>query len=106
MEYLAILTVWFVVAFVLGVTQKIHLYRSRRERLEITAFFFVVGVIWDSFAILRGHWIFPPEKTLGIKIGVMPLEEYFFILAVPYGILTYYKFFDSKFRKKHKKETV
>ena len=100
MEYVIILTLWFVPAFVLSLTKKIHLYHSRRERLEITAFFFVVGVVWDSFAIMRGHWIFPPEKTLGIKIGVMPLEEYIFVLVMPYGILTYYKFLDSKFRKK------
>jgi lycopene cyclase domain-containing protein len=102
MEYLLILTFWFLAAFVLSLNQKIHLYKSRRERLEIVGFFFVVGVIWESFAIMRGHWIFPPEKTLGIKIGVMPLEEYLFILVVPYGILTFYKFFDSKFRRTKK----
>ena len=38
MEYLLILTFWFVAALVLSLTQKIHLYRTRRERLEIVVF--------------------------------------------------------------------
>ena len=62
-------------------------------------FFFLFGIVWDSLAILRGHWSFPVDKTLGITIGLMPLEEYLFILIIPYFIITIYKLFDSKFRK-------
>lgn len=78
LEYLTILSIILVVTFILEKSSHIHLYRSRKERLEIVGLFFLVGVIWDTFAIWRGHWIFPAGKTLGITIGLMPLEEYLY----------------------------
>ena len=58
-EYLIILIVLLIVALVLEKTHRIHLYHNRKERLEITGLFFIIGVIWDTFAIWRGHWVFP-----------------------------------------------
>jgi lycopene cyclase domain-containing protein len=46
--------------------------------------------VWDSVAIWRGHWVFPGPGLVGIKIGLMPLEEYLFALVIPYFILTTY----------------
>jgi lycopene cyclase domain-containing protein len=100
LEYLIILFIIFIVTFILEIANHIHLYCNRRERLEIIGLFLLVGVIWDTFAIWRGHWIFPAGKTLGIKIGLMPLEEYFFILIIPYFILTVYKLIDSKLKRR------
>ena len=100
LEYLTILFILFFVTLFLEKKNRIHLYNSKKERLEIVGFFFLFGVIWDSFAIFRGHWAFPVGKTLGITIGVMPLEEYLFALIIPYFIITIYKLIDSKFRKK------
>lgn len=101
MEYLVILIAVFVGCLILEKTQHIQLYKSYRERLEIAGMFFVFGSIWDSYAIWRGHWVFPPEKTLGIVIGLMPIEEYLFMLIIPYGILTVYKYLDSKYRSQN-----
>ncbi len=98
-EYLTILSIMLVVTFILEKSNHIHLYRSRKERFEIVGLFFLVGVVWDTFAIWRGHWIFP-AGNLGITIGLMPLEEYLFILIVPYFCITVYKLIDSKFRQK------
>ena len=100
LEYLTILLVLFFVTLFLEKKNHIHLYNSKRERFEIVGFFFLFGVMWDSFAIFRGHWSFPVGKTLGITIGLMPLEEYLFILIIPYFIVTIYKLLDSKFRQK------
>jgi lycopene cyclase domain-containing protein len=61
-------------------------------------FFFTIGVIWDSYAIINGHWLFPPEKTMGINIGVMPVEEYLFILILPFWIITTYKLVHEKLK--------
>ena len=99
LEYLTILSVMLVVTFILEKSNHIHLYHSRKERFEIVGLFLLVGVIWDTFAIWRGHWIFP-AGNLGITIGLMPLEEYLFILIVPYFVITIYKLMDSKFRQK------
>ena len=98
-EYLTILLVILTITFCIEKKNKIHLYKSQRERVEIVLFFFLFGVAWDSFAIYRGHWAFPIGKTLGITIGLMPVEEYLFALIIPYFVITIYKLFDSKFRK-------
>ncbi len=98
-EYLAILVFLLCVALFLEKNFHLHLYKNRKERLEITFLFFVIGVVWDHFAIWRGHWFFPEGSNLGIKIGLMPIEEYVFILVIPYFVVTVYKLFDSKFRK-------
>ncbi|MBI2507906.1 lycopene cyclase domain-containing protein [Candidatus Woesearchaeota archaeon] len=102
-EYLIILLTLFLITFILEKVYHIHLYKSKRERAEIVGIFFIIGIIWDSFAISRGHWIFPPENNLGIIIGVMPLEEYLFILIIPYFVITLYRLIDSKFKKTSKK---
>ena len=102
LEYLIILIVLLVAALVLEKTHYVHLFHKRKERLEITALFFIIGVIWDTFAIWRGHWVFPAGNNLGIVIGLMPLEEYLFALIVPYFIITIYKIMDSKFRGRAK----
>lgn len=101
-EYLAILLTLLLIAFVLEKWARVHLYHSRKERLEIVGLFFVIGVAWDTFAIWRGHWAFPAGKTLGITIGLMPLEEYLFTLIIPYFVITIYKVVDSRFRKTKK----
>ena len=93
------------IALFLEKKNRIHLYSSQKERFEIVGFFFLFGIIWDTFAIFRGHWAFPLGKTLGITIGLMPIEEYFFALIVPYFIITTYKLIDSKF-KKHVKDRL
>lgn len=103
MEYFFILNFILLITFVLERQYKIHLYHSRRERFIIVLIFFVIGVIWDSFAIIQGDWVFPQRKLLGITIGVMPLEEYMFILIIPYSILTVYKLLDVKLAKQRVK---
>jgi lycopene cyclase domain-containing protein len=103
MEYFLILIFIALVGVTLEKIFHTHLYHNRRERLVVVGLFFVVGVIWDSFAVWRGHWIFPENKTVGIKIGLMPIEEYLFILIVPYTLLTIYtvihKHFDNPIKR-------
>jgi lycopene cyclase domain-containing protein len=103
MEYILILLFFLLVAITLERVYRVHLYHNRKERFTIVFLFFIVGIIWDSFAISRGDWIFPAGKNLGITIGVMPLEEYLFILIIPYAILTIYKVVDYKFSSKLEK---
>ena len=79
------------ISIILSYKYRVRLYDSRKERILITLVFFVIGVLWDSFAIWRGHWSFGGSGLIGIKIGLMPLEEYLFMLIVPYFILTLYR---------------
>jgi len=102
LEYILILIILLVITLILEKTFRVHLYHNIKERLVVTGLFFIFGVLWDTFAIWRGHWIFPQGKNLGVIIGLMPLEEYLFIFILPYFILTVYKIIDSKFKKRSK----
>lgn len=91
-EYLIILLVLLVISIFLDWKYRMKLYNSRKERIIIPLVFLIIGTVWDNFAISRGHWSFEGSTGLiGIRIGLIPLEEYLFFLIIPYFILTVYK---------------
>ena len=90
MEYLAILIIVFLVSMSLKLRYRIQLFKSVKEGLLVIISLFVIGTLWDSYAILRGYWSFEEEFFIGIDIGVMPLEEYLFILIIPFLALVIY----------------
>jgi lycopene cyclase domain-containing protein len=98
MGYLIILLAIALITALLEWKYHIHLYHSRKERIIITLIFFVMGVAWDSYEMFMGHWIYPGPGTLGITIGFIPLEDYLFVLIVPYMVLTLYKILDRKIK--------
>ena len=96
LEYLAILISVFSVFMILKLKYKIQLFRSVKEALLFAATCLVIGVVWDSYAILRGHWSFGEQFFIGIKMGVMPVEEYLFMLIIPFSVLVLYKIVTEK----------
>ena len=69
---------WLEVVFKTGVLRRIK--RAALSILPISALF----LIWDAYAISKGHWFFDREQMLGI-VGPLniPLEEYLFFIVVP-----------------------
>ena len=90
MEYLVILISVFLVSMVLKLKYKIQLFKSAKKGLLLAVLLLVIGGLWDSYAILRGYWSFEEEFFIGIDIGVMPLEEYLFMLIIPFLVLVLY----------------
>lgn len=45
-------------------------------------FALVFSVPWDLLAVNTKIWSFPRETNLGIYIGILPLEEYLFIIFI------------------------
>lgn len=91
MEYLYILLFFLALALFLEWKFRVHLYNSKKERIITTLVIFVIGVVWDSFAVSRQHWIFPGKGLVGIKIGILPIEEYLFFFIMPFLAITIYK---------------
>jgi lycopene cyclase domain-containing protein len=50
--------------------------------VSLIAFFATAG--WDNYAVYSGIWHFPENKTLGIKIFFVPVEEYMFFFLQTY----------------------
>jgi lycopene cyclase domain-containing protein len=40
-------------------------------------------VLWDLAAVHSGWWWFDPAQILGVRLGVLPVEEVLFFLVVP-----------------------
>lgn len=73
-----------------------QLFKLKRETLAFYVACLAIGVVWDSYAINRGHWSFREQYFIGIKVGLMPIEEYLFILIVPFSVLVLYKIITRK----------
>ena len=69
---------WLEFYFKIGVFRRIK--RAVISILPISLFF----LIWDAYAIKRGHWFFDRKQILGIYGPFnIPLEEYLFFIVVP-----------------------
>ncbi len=96
MEYISILLLVFLFTLYFDWKLHVHLYQSRKESLQIPLIFFVIGTLWDSFAVYRGHWSFNGTGLIGLTIGYLPIEEYLFFLIIPYSIITFYRILQKK----------
>jgi lycopene cyclase domain-containing protein len=75
-------SIWLEIFLKVGVVR-----RFKRAMLSIfpTAIFFL---IWDAYAINRGHWFFDNKQILGIYGPFkIPLEEFLFFIIVPLAAL-------------------
>ncbi len=97
-EYIIILLFILFVTFLIEYKYDIHLYHSRKERFQVTLHIFLIGMIWDYFAVYRQHWIFPGHGLIGIRFYGLPIEEFLFFLIAPYFALVIYKFYDIKYK--------
>lgn len=48
----------------------------------------VLFILWDIFAVWRGHWSFGLGKMLGVVVLNQPVEEIAFFFVIPYMYLT------------------
>ena len=73
---------WLEIALKVGVLRRIK--RVILSVLPISSLF----LIWDAYAISKGHWYFDKTQMLGI-IGPfdIPLEEFLFFTVVPLAAL-------------------
>jgi len=69
---------WLEIVLKIGVLRRVK--RVFFSILPVAIFF----LIWDAYAIDRGHWYFDPDQILGIFGPFdIPLEEFLFFTVVP-----------------------
>ena len=100
MSYLSILLIFLLLSVFFEWKFHIRLYHSFKERIVIVGLFFILGILWDFYAVSQGHWKFPGDGLLGIYFGILPLEEYLFFLIMPYFAVTFYKSLEKLFHHK------
>jgi lycopene cyclase domain-containing protein len=100
-EYLIIELFLLVIGIAIHKFFFVRIFSSRKQMFFFWIISFTVGIIWDHFAIARGHWIYPAGSVVGIFFWKMPLEDYLFMFLYPYYALLTYRLLKSKhfFRK-------
>lgn len=84
LAYLAMLVFCVVGTLPLELVLHVGVYRQVRRLALTVAPVLVVFLVWDLYAIDRGHWDFDPDQTLGVALpGGVPLEELLFFLVIP-----------------------
>jgi len=83
-EYALIDLLVLVAAIFLHGRHKVRLFKSRKSLITFYGVMLSVGILWDHFALYRGHWSFGEEFLLGPRIGLMPIEEYAFMIIIIY----------------------
>ena len=83
-SYLAVLLFIVLGAGWLEIALRTRVYRRWRRLLLALAPVAAVFVVWDLYAISRGHWSFDAKRTTHVLLpGNLPLEELVFFVVVP-----------------------
>ena len=63
---------------------RLRVLRSPKRLLKTLALVIPPFIVWDWYAISKGHWHFDPALSTGI-VGPfsIPLEEYLFFVIIP-----------------------
>ncbi len=98
-EYASILLLFLVITIYLQRRFRIKIYASTKQMVITNTLFLLVAVIWDHYAIARGHWFFGLQFLLGPRIGLMPIEEYGFTFIMPYFVLVLYRLIEKYYKR-------
>lgn len=90
-EYLLILGIVYLAALLLKFKFRVKVFSNLKEAIVYYLIILIIGTIWDNLAVLRGHWFYPGKGILGIFIGLVPIEDYFFAFVCAYFALVLYK---------------
>jgi lycopene cyclase domain-containing protein len=82
--YLGVLVFCILGTLPLEVFLGTRVYARWRRLLLTLAPVLTVFVVWDLYAIARGHWDFDPRQTTGLVLpGGIPAEELAFFVVIP-----------------------
>lgn len=82
--YLAMIAFTIVGSFWLEIVLRVGVLRRLKRAFLSIAPIAILFIIWDLYAIDRGHWHFDSTQILGIiGPGGIPLEEFLFFTVVP-----------------------
>jgi len=65
-----------------------YLLKYKRTFLYCIIWAFIFSIPWDIWAVRADIWHFPSDTNIGVLIGGLPLEEYFFMAFVTILIST------------------
>jgi len=100
MEYLIIEIALIVFTILVHKSSKVKIFNSHKQFVSFWFFIFLFGVTLAYYAIVRGHRIYTDKFLIELSFLGIPLEDYFFMVVVPYIILVAYQISFRRFKKK------
>ena len=100
MEYLITELILIIAAFIIHKYHKLRFFDTKKHMIAFWSVAYIIGILWDNFALWRGHWIYPAGEVIGY-FGLMPIEDYIFIFVITYYTLVFYHLFNKIIIKKH-----
>jgi len=91
MEYLIIEIVLCLITFLVHRHYNVKIFRKRKQFAIFWILTIFLGAVWDNLAVYRGHWFYPGKGLIGLNIGLIPFEDYIFMIVVAYAILVMYQ---------------
>lgn len=90
-QYLALMAGCLLLTLPLEFWLSARVYRRPRRLVLAVVPVALAFLVWDAYAISRGHWSFSQQFTSGILLPAgLPLEEVVFVLVIPVcALLTY-----------------
>ena len=83
-SYMAMIAFTMVGSFWLEIALKVRVLARLKRVIKSILPIAIPFLIWDAYAINRGHWYFDPKQILGIFGPFnIPLEEFLFFLIIP-----------------------
>lgn len=83
-QYLALLAGALLVTIPLEFIYGFRVWRDPKRLFRTLWPSALLFVIWDLYAINRGHWTFNPKYVTGVEfVGGLPIEEFLFFLLIP-----------------------
>ena len=83
-QYLILMGLCLLITLPLELVLGARVWRQPRRLLKAMAVPVAIFVVWDLFAIARGHWDFNPAYVTGWRLpGNLPVEELTFFLIIP-----------------------
>ena len=87
------------IPLILSFDRKVHYYRRWKYLFPAMAVSLAIFIIWDIIFTHHGVWGFNPLHLTGIKIINLPLEEWLFLITVPYASVFLYDVFKAYISK-------
>lgn len=99
-QYLALLLGCVAVTVPLEFIYGFRVWRDPKRLARAVVPGFILFVIWDVYAIYRGHWQYNGDYLTGIGVGSMPLEELLFFVIIPAAAISGYEAVGAGLRRR------
>jgi lycopene cyclase domain-containing protein len=100
-QYLGLLLGCVVATLPLEFVYGFRVWRNPRRLAKAVLPGLMLFVVWDIFAIERGHWTYNENYLSGVSAGPLPIEELLFFIVIPAAAISGYEAVCASLRRRH-----